>query len=183
MYRGDKGFFFISTVMKQYALPKRHKLCSVTAIDTLFANQGDVEAAIAYPLRALWRNVTVNPAPNTRDSDSMTDPRNIPSDGIDDTVSATATVEDAHRPTHKFMISVPKKRLRHAVDRVRMRRLIREAYRLNHRQAEDTTPALADKHIAFIYVADSLKDYSIVERAMRRLLDRIHCPAKQSNGQ
>ena len=29
-----------------------------------------------------------------------------------------------------FLISVPKKRLRHAVDRVRMRRLIREAYRL-----------------------------------------------------
>lgn len=73
-----------------------------------------------------------------------------------------------------FLISVPKKRLRHAVDRVQMRRRIREAYRLNRHPALDP---LADAgcriDLAFIYVADRLTDYRAVERAMRRLLQAL----------
>ena len=81
--------------------------------------------------------------------------------------------------THKFLISVPKKRLRHAVDRVAMRRRIREAYRLNHKSAEsavtENEPSLPFD-IAFIYVANRLLPYDDVERAMRRLLSTIHSP-------
>lgn len=91
----------------------------------------------------------------------------------------------------KFLISVPKKRLRHAVDRVTMRRRIREAYRLNHAAAEasaeaatptDTTAssdsigAPRNYDIAFIYVADKLRPYADIECAMRRLLRQIHRP-------
>ncbi len=78
----------------------------------------------------------------------------------------------------KFLISVPKKRLRHAVDRVAMRRRIREAYRLNHSEFD----ANADNiDIAFVYVANDLKSYASIQRAMRRLLQQIHSldePAK-----
>lgn len=95
-------------------------------------------SAIAYPLRAVWR---------------------------DNAVRTTDT-------PIQFLISIPKKRLRHAVDRVTMRRRIREAYRLNRPQyipAEYTRKT----DVAFIYIADKLKDYADVERAMHRLLQKI----------
>lgn len=68
----------------------------------------------------------------------------------------------------QFLISVPKKRLRHAVDRVRMRRLIREAFRLNRDKitADPSQPL----DIAFIYVGSGLTSYARVERAMVKLL-------------
>lgn len=72
----------------------------------------------------------------------------------------------AGAPRSRFVIVVPKKRLRHAVDRVLMRRRIREAYRLN-RPAD--APAEA-RDLAFIYVADTTIDYHRVEAAMKRLL-------------
>ena len=70
-----------------------------------------------------------------------------------------------------FVISVPKKRLRHAVDRVAMRRRIRESYRLS--RAAHPMPDGTRIDVAFLYVADRLCDYHAVDRAMNRLLDRI----------
>ncbi len=73
-----------------------------------------------------------------------------------------------------FLISVPKKRLRHAVDRVQMRRRIREAYRLNrHPALDEMNGSDCRVDVAFIYVADRLMEYAAVERAMRRLLTAI----------
>ena len=69
----------------------------------------------------------------------------------------------------RFLGSVPKKRLRHAVDRVTMRRRIREAYRLNR----DIVPRDLPVDIAFIYVADKLLPYSRIETAVRRLLASV----------
>ena len=73
-----------------------------------------------------------------------------------------------------FLITVPKKRLRHAVDRVTMRRRIREAYRLNrHPALDEMNGSDCRVDVAFIYVADRLMEYAAVERAMRRLLTAI----------
>lgn len=80
---------------------------------------------------------------------------------------------DGDQPV-KFLISVPKKRLRHAVDRVTMRRRVREAYRLNHVEFETSATAENPIDVAFIYVAGELKPYAAIERAMRRLLASIH---------
>lgn len=126
--------------MKKFGLGKRHKLCSLTAIDCLFSAKGS-SAAIAYPLRAVWR-------PGSR------------TDKDDEPV--------------KFLISVPKKRLRHAVDRVAMRRRIREAYRLNHAVFESRSAFGGPVDVAFIYVADELKSFHAVQRSMCRLLSFIH---------
>ncbi len=67
-----------------------------------------------------------------------------------------------------FLISVPKKRLRHAVDRVLMRRRIREAYRL----AKDSLvlPAGIRLDLAFVYVADGVADFTAVSRAMAKIV-------------
>ncbi len=70
-----------------------------------------------------------------------------------------------------FLISVPKKRLHHAVERVTMRRRIREAYRLNH--LSYALPEASRLDVAFVYVADRLCPYAGIERAMKKLLEAL----------
>lgn len=77
----------------------------------------------------------------------------------------------------QFVITVPKKRLRHAVDRVAARRRIREAYRLTHGRVEEKrgdeggdTPV----DMAFVYVANRVLPSASIHAAMERLLSKIH---------
>ncbi len=70
----------------------------------------------------------------------------------------------------RFLVSIPKKKVRHAVDRVWLRRRVREAYRL-HR---GLIPADSPLDIAFIYVGKTILPYAVIEKAMTRLLDRIN---------
>lgn len=79
----------------------------------------------------------------------------------------------------QFLISVPKKRLRHAVDRVVMRRRCREAYRLN-RSLLGESPQV---DISFIYVGNGLADYSSTSRAVCRILSRIGDAVKNTDPQ
>lgn len=116
-------------------LYKREKLCSVTAIENLFARKEGNGSAMAYPLRAVWR------------------------------------VSERNGASIQFLISIPKKRLRHAVDRVTMRRRVREAYRLNRNAL--TLPEGINIDMAFIYVADSLQPYSRIESAVIKALNKI----------
>ncbi|MBR5102619.1 MAG: ribonuclease P protein component [Muribaculaceae bacterium] len=75
----------------------------------------------------------------------------------------------------RFLITIPKKKIRHAVDRVLLRRRIREAYRLNRNivyQSLEQTNSCAQ--VAFIYLAQAEKaDYAIINEKMRTLLERI----------
>lgn len=68
------------------------------------------------------------------------------------------------------MISVPKRRLRHAVDRVLMRRRIREAFRLLKPAPGAARPT---RDIAFVYVASKPLAYSAVRYAVDKLLRKI----------
>ncbi len=121
-------------------LYKKEKLCSLTAIDSLFIpsahGKNGNNSVMAYPWRAVWRK---------RD-------------------------ENDRRPScTQFLISVPKRRLRHAVDRVRMRRVMREAYRLNRH----LLPENAAIDIAFVYVASDLTDFRTAERSIAKIFARI----------
>ncbi|MDE7397431.1 MAG: ribonuclease P protein component [Muribaculum sp.] len=78
---------------------------------------------------------------------------------------------DPEDTTTKFLISIPKRRLRHAVDRVRMRRLVREAYRLGREAL--STPTGTPVDIAFIFVDSALHPYSDITHAMQKALVRI----------
>lgn len=71
----------------------------------------------------------------------------------------------------QFLISVPKKKLRHAVDRVTMRRRTREAFRLTRNCYPLADGARID--VAFIYVAKTLEPYERIDKAMHRLLKAI----------
>lgn len=77
----------------------------------------------------------------------------------------------------QFVVTVPKKRLRHAVDRVAVRRRVREAYRLNHGAIEEATGAVnggVSVDMAFVYVADRVLPSAVIHAAMQRLLNKIH---------
>lgn len=68
-----------------------------------------------------------------------------------------------------FMINIPKRRLRHGVDRVQMRRRIHEAMRLSMPRPDNRTD---ERHIqlAIIYVADRVLPYTRVLGAVKRIL-------------
>lgn len=70
------------------------------------------------------------------------------------------------------MFSVSKRHFKHAVDRNRTKRLIREAYRLNK---EILFNQLKEKslNIAFIWISDELSDFATVEAKVKNLLQRI----------
>jgi ribonuclease P protein component len=75
----------------------------------------------------------------------------------------------------QFLITIPKKRIRKAVDRVLLRRRTREAYRLNRHSL--LTPVLEQQgcgvDIAFIYLDSTPAPYSVINEKMTNLLDRI----------
>jgi len=70
-----------------------------------------------------------------------------------------------------FLISIPKKRIRNAVDRVKMRRRVREAYRLNYKNFDYKKNIYID--LAFIYISNDLTDYQIIEKSVCKILQKI----------
>jgi ribonuclease P protein component len=74
----------------------------------------------------------------------------------------------------QLLIAAPKKNLRHAVDRNRMKRLIREAYRLNKFKVQ-TYYSNAGKHLdmALIYSGKQCVSQAETTAAINVLLDRL----------
>lgn len=73
-----------------------------------------------------------------------------------------------------LLISIPKKRLKRAVQRNRMKRLTKEVYRLN-KSALDTSK-LSEGYsvdIAVIYVADKLLAHSVIEKSLVRAIKDV----------
>lgn len=120
------------------------RLKSKLIIDKLFA--GGNGSFASFPLRTVYMKVERN----------------------------TETVNVADDVPVSILISVPKKRFHHAVDRNRIKRLVREAYR-THKYILWT--ALADKDyslaVAFICITDSLPEYKKVEKAVIKSLNKI----------
>ena len=135
-------------VGERLTLRKGEKLRHRSLVDTLFS---EGESMYEYPFRLTWRLFT------------------------------RSQLEEAFRAEVpvlldplQMLITVPKKKRRRAVDRVLMRRRIREAYRLNRlplrHKLEGGNMFLS---LAFVYIADRNLPYSNVERKMKSLLKKV----------
>lgn len=76
-------------------------------------------------------------------------------------------------PPVQVLVSVPKRRLRLAVERNRVKRQVREAYRLNKHLLLTAIPVGQSASLAFIWQTDRLFSSDTVEERMRSLLNHI----------
>lgn len=76
-------------------------------------------------------------------------------------------------PRAKVLLSVSKRRLRHAVDRNRAKRQMREAYRHNKHIVLPLVPAGHCLHLGIIWLAEGSIDSDRIAACMRRALQQI----------
>ena len=77
------------------------------------------------------------------------------------------------QPPVQVLISVPKKRFHHAVDRNRVKRQIREAYRRQKSLLADKVPPTQILVIAFVWLSDQLQPSAEIDRRVKNLLERM----------
>ena len=73
----------------------------------------------------------------------------------------------------QVLISVPKKRFKHAADRNRVKRQVREAYRYSKQSLVDAIPADQSLLLCFIWVGDRLVPSHIIANRIEKLVTRI----------
>ncbi len=72
------------------------------------------------------------------------------------------------------LIGVPKKRIRRAVHRNRIKRMIRETFRLNKSELSNHCKHNEKRlQIAFMYVCNEVKSYTDMEKAMQKALTTL----------
>jgi ribonuclease P protein component len=147
-------------------LPKSERLCSKIGIDELFAN-GEARRSGGFMVKYLRVHVgaDISTPLNVRALSGVETPSNFP----------------------KILISVPKRFQKHAVDRNRTKRLIREVYRKHkHLLArvcnpcqnvgtdEDVRASVSNIYaLAIIYASSKVPDYNFVEEHLSKLLEKI----------
>ena len=76
----------------------------------------------------------------------------------------------------QILISVPKKKRRHAIDRVLLRRRIREAYRLNRlvlRQQIEESSDVRTLSIGMVYIHNQNLPYATIEEKIKVILEKV----------
>ncbi len=83
--------------------------------------------------------------------------------------------DDTTSPVAQMMVSVPKRYFKRAVKRNRIKRQVREAYRLNKHIVTEPLKACGNKnvYVCFVWSADQLLDSNIVQAKMKGLLNRL----------
>ncbi len=76
-------------------------------------------------------------------------------------------------PPVQLLVSVPKRRLRHAVDRNRVKRQLREAYRQHRELLTEAIPPASCLKVAFVWLADRRMATADVAGRIETLLRRI----------
>ena len=79
----------------------------------------------------------------------------------------------ANEPPVQLLVSVPKKHFKHAVDRNRVKRQVREAFRLHKQTLHDALPPASQLLLAFVWLSDSHSPSVTVERRVVGLMQRV----------
>ena len=80
----------------------------------------------------------------------------------------------------QVLVSVSKRHFKHAVDRNRVKRQVREAYRHHKQILTEKVQQEQTLAIAFIWLADELHESVTVEKSVKRLLGKV---AEQFRGE
>lgn len=144
--------------MTTLTFPKSERLRLQALVDPLFR---EGKSLFEYPLRLVYRPLTA-----------------------DELEGSFRIGVPAGIAPLQVMITVPKKKRRHAVDRVLMRRRIREGWRLQRRklrEAVEQDPGLRTLSVAIIYAADtnidSARIHGKIDRLITKLINRLNPPA------
>lgn len=137
-----------------FTLDKQERLCSKKTVDRLF-NGGGSHSMVAFPVRMVYAATA---------------------GGEQTAAPAAAQDAGAQDVRVQLLVSVPKKRFKHAVDRNRVKRQLREAFR-QHKQilynmyAEH--PALPSVALAFIWTDSHHHPSALVDQRVASLLQRM----------
>lgn len=129
---------------------KSERITSQKLIDELFSKTGS-QSMVAFPIRVVYRIKDATEGINTSLNDNS----------------------PLGAPKTQVLISVPKKHLRHAVDRNRVKRQLREAWRLHRQPLVDRLPESKILLVAFVWLADRLYDTDEVTHRVKKLIGRI----------
>lgn len=134
----------------RHTFKKTERLHHRTLVEGLFSRGKSI---YAFPLRMVWRQLS------------------------------TEELDKAfcnHRPEGigrlQMLVTIPKKKRRHAVDRVLMRRRVKEAYRLRHSALREELAAANPEgtlSLGFIWLDNKNADFATVEAAMEELLEKL----------
>lgn len=69
--------------------------------------------------------------------------------------------------------SAPKKKFRKAVDRNRVKRLLREAWRLHKQSLYEAIPADKQLHLFFLFIGPELPDFTLVNASMQKAIAKL----------
>ena len=73
----------------------------------------------------------------------------------------------------QVLVSVSKRHFKHAVDRNRVKRQVREAYRQHKQIVTEKVQQKQTLAIAFIWLADELYESTAVEKSIKKLLGKV----------
>lgn len=86
----------------------------------------------------------------------------------------TEVPSEAHNSPVQFALTVPKRKFRNASDRNKIRRLIREAYRLQKPGFYDNSPPIEQQlAMMIIFTGKEIPAFDTVYEAMGRILKRL----------
>ena len=88
--------------------------------------------------------------------------------------------EQSPTPSCSILVTVPKKRIKKAVHRNRIKRLIREVYRLNKKLVNDIQLNEQSLDIVFVYIKDTGTDYKEIDKAMQKALKQVAIRIKKT---